>query len=86
MSFTDLLKTKTQWQEVPEAIRLKYEKEYQKDKERYQIELQMWEERMISEGHTELVRKSVFQDEAPKEPSPKRKSSKKAEGKKVGPQ
>lgn len=86
MSFTDLLKTKTQWQEVPEAIRLKYEKEYQKDKERYQIELQMWEERMISEGHTELVHKSVFQDEAPKEPSPKRKSSKKAEGKKVGPQ
>ncbi|XP_072378435.1 transcription factor A, mitochondrial-like [Diabrotica undecimpunctata] len=62
-----LMKTiKNDWAEVPESQKEKFKAQYAKENEKYELELEKWEKRMISEGHPELVRaKSKVPEERP---------------------
>ncbi|XP_028132635.1 transcription factor A, mitochondrial [Diabrotica virgifera virgifera] len=52
-----LIKTvKNDWAQVSDSQKEKYRAQYAKEHEKYEIELENWEKKMISEGHPELVR------------------------------
>lgn len=63
MSQKDLMASlKGQWAALPEAEKKKYQDEYVKENEKYNVLLRSWEEKMIAEGHKDLVRAKTLQE------------------------
>jgi hypothetical protein len=71
MSVKEYLKYLAQtWNNMKDADKMPYQQISARDKERYDKEMVVWENKMIEMGHTDLVRKSV------QDTSSKRKNSK----------
>lgn len=49
-------KYKGQFQLLPDAVKQKYVQLFEDDRKRYELQMKEWEQRMIAEGHEDLVR------------------------------
>lgn len=60
-TFTEFLKqSKTIWENLPESEKQKFNDMYLDDKKRYELEMELWETKMISEGRLNLVRQQTL--------------------------
>lgn len=48
--------TKDEWSKVPESEKQRFKNDYLKEVAKYEIELNKWEQKMMADGHPELVR------------------------------
>ncbi|XP_030764448.1 transcription factor A, mitochondrial-like [Sitophilus oryzae] len=59
-----LIKMKGEWANLTEVEKEKYNVQYAEHKKQYEKELAAWEEKMISEGKKQLVRRRTLKDNA----------------------
>lgn len=71
-----MIEMKTKWEQLPDIEKQKYQIKFKKNIEKYEIELAKWENEMIAEGKTHLIRVQTL----------KKHSSSTSKGKKGNPE